>query len=66
MVVVEKLTKVVHFIPLKSLTFLASNVAQVFIKDVVRLHGFLKKILSYRDAKFTSNFLKVLFGGLGI
>ena len=44
MVVVDRLTKVAHFIPVKS-TLSVSDVAQVFIKDVVRLHGVLKKIV---------------------
>lgn len=47
-------------------TFSASNVTQVFIRDVVRLHGVLKKIMSDWDAKFTSKFSKELFVGLGI
>ena len=63
MVVVERLTKVAHFIPVKS-TFSASDVAQVFIRDVVRLHIIPKKIVLDRDAKFTSKFWKELFAGL--
>jgi len=63
MVIVDRLTKVAHFIRV-TYTFSASNVAQVFIRDVVRLHGVLKKIVSHRDAKFTSKFLKELFVGL--
>ena len=65
MVVVDRLTKVVHFIPLKS-TFSACDVTQVFIRDVVRLLGVPKNIVSDRDAKFTSKFWKELFAGLGI
>lgn len=42
--VVEFVTKVVHFIPVKS-TFLARDVAQVFIRDVVILRGVSKKIV---------------------
>jgi len=64
MVVVDRLTKVVHFIPLKS-TFSNSDVAHVFIIDVVRLDGVPKKIMLERDAKFTSKFCKELFAGLG-
>ena len=64
MVIVDMLTKAAHFIPMKS-TFSASDVAQVFIRDVVRLHGVPRKIVSDRDAKFTSKFLKELFVGLG-
>lgn len=65
MVVVERLTKVALFIPVKSM-ILASEVAQVFIRDIVRLHGVLKKNVSDRDAKFTSRFWKELFVVLGI
>jgi len=64
MVVVDSLTKVAHLISVKS-TFSARNVAQVFIRDVVRLLDVPKKIVSDRDAKFTSKFWKDLFAGLG-
>ena len=52
MVVVDKLIKFVYFIPVKS-TFLASDVSQVFIRDVIKLHGVSKNIVSDMDAKFT-------------
>ena len=64
MVVVDRFTKVAHFIPVKS-TCSSSDVAHVFIRDVVRLHGVLKKIVSDRDEKFTSKFWNKLFVGLG-
>lgn len=60
MFVVDRLTKVEHFIPMKS-TFLSNDVALVFIRDVVRLHGVPKKIVLDRDKKFTSKFWKELF-----
>eukprot|EP00253_Pinus_taeda_P029561 PITA_29561 len=60
----KRLRKVAHFILVKS-TFLASDVAHVFIRDVVRLHGFLRNIVLDRDAKFTSKFWKELFASLG-
>ena len=62
---VDRLTMVVHFILVKS-TFSASDVAQVFIRDVVRLHGVPNKIISNNDAKLTSKFWKELFAVLGI
>ncbi len=65
MVIVDRLKKVAHFIPVKS-TFSASDVAQVFIRYVIRLHGVPKKTVSDRDAKFTSKFWKELFVGLSI
>jgi len=64
MVVEDKLEKVVHFIPLKS-TYSASDIAQVFIRDIMRFHGVPKKIVLDRDAKFTSKFWKDLIVGLG-
>ena len=35
------------------------------MKEVFRLHGVPKVIISDRDAKFTGNFQKYLFKGLG-
>ena len=55
MVVVDKLTKVAHFIPLKT-THKEADVANIFVKEVARLHGIPKTIVSDRDPKFTSNF----------
>lgn len=55
MVVVDKLRRDAHFMVVKS-THSTSDVAQVFIKEIVRLHGVPKKIISNRDAKFISKF----------
>jgi hypothetical protein len=63
MVVVDKLTKSAHFIPVKS-TCKAINVANIFMKEIFRLHGRPKEIVSDRDTKFTSNFWKSLMVGL--
>jgi hypothetical protein len=65
MVVVDKLTKAVHFIPLKT-THKATDVTDIFMKEVARLHGIPKMIVSDRDPKFTSNFWKGLFKGFGM
>jgi transposase InsO family protein len=64
MVVVEKLTKGAHFIPLKT-THRAADVADIFLKEVARLHGIPKTIVSNRDLEFTSNFWKGLFKRFG-
>ena len=64
MVVIDRLMKVAHFIPVKY-TYSNNDVAQVFMRDVVRLHGVPKNIVSDRDENFTSKFWKELFGGLG-
>ena len=63
MVVVDKLTKAVHFIPLKT-THREVDVVDIFLKEVARLHGIPKTIVSDMDPKFTSNFWKGLFKDL--
>jgi hypothetical protein len=60
MVVVDKLSKVAHFIPIMS-TFKAIDVVDVFIKEFFRLHGIPKTIISNQDVKFTSNLWRGLF-----
>jgi len=64
MVVVDKLTKAAHFIPIKT-THKAANIADIYMKEVARLHGVPKAIVSDRDPKFASNFWKGLFKGFG-
>jgi hypothetical protein len=63
MVVIDKLRKYAHFIPVKS-TYKAINIAEIFMKEIFRLHGIPKMVISDRDVKFTSNFWKELFAGL--
>jgi hypothetical protein len=64
MVVVDKLTKAGHFIPLKT-THKATNFVDIYMREVARLHGIPKTIVSERDPKFTSKFWKGLFKGFG-
>ena len=63
MVVIDKLSKSAHFIPMKS-TFKAINFVEIFMKEIFRLHGIPKMVISDRDVKFTSSFWKELFGGI--
>ena len=60
LVVVDYLTKVVHFIPVKS-THTTIDIARIFIKEIFRLHGMPKVLVSDRDTKFTSNFWSAFF-----
>ena len=60
MVVVDKLTKAMHFIPVKS-THKTNDIAKIFMKHIFILQAFPKAIVSDRDSKFTSNFWKGLF-----
>ena len=55
MVVVDKLSKTSHFIPVKS-TYKAVNIVDIFMKEIFRLHGIPKIVITDRDAKFTSRF----------
>jgi NADH:ubiquinone oxidoreductase subunit E len=38
MVVVEKLTKAAHFVPVKT-THTTANIIEIFMKEIARLHG---------------------------
>ena len=64
MVIVDMLTKVAHLIPVKT-TYTAADIAKVFIREVFRIHGLPKRIVSDRDAKFTSRFWTSLFQAVG-
>ena len=64
MVMVDNLTKEAHFIPVNSI-YKTDAIAKIFKKDIFKLHGFPKEIVSDKDPKFTSNFRKGLFSYLG-
>ncbi|KAL8431116.1 hypothetical protein Efla_004637 [Eimeria flavescens] len=55
LVVVDRLTERPHFIPLP-VTAMAADVAKLFIREVVRLHGVRSSITTDRNARFVSQF----------
>jgi hypothetical protein len=58
-VIVDRLSKVVHFIPVKT-TYKGSKLAELYIARIVCLHGVPKKIVSDRGTQFTSKFFEKL------
>ncbi|GJP69765.1 hypothetical protein CLOP_g778, partial [Closterium sp. NIES-67] len=64
LVVVDRLTKMAHFIACQQ-KITAEQTAQLFIANVIRLHGLPTAIISDRDPKFTSNFWHHLWDQFG-
>ena len=58
MVVVDKLTKASHFIPVKS-TYKADAIANIFMKEIFRLHGLPKEIIFDSDTNLFQIFGRV-------
>jgi hypothetical protein len=58
-VIVDRLTKVGHFIPVKT-TYSGAKLAEHYMLRIVCLHGVPKKIVSDRDSQFTSKFWEKL------
>ena len=54
-VVICRLTSMVHLIPVKT-TIKVSELALLYIKEIVRIHRLPDSIVSDRDPKFTSRF----------
>ena len=64
LVVVDRLSKFGYFIPMKA-DFNSKLVAEAFINNIVKIHGFPKTIVSDRDRVFISSFWQQLFKAQG-
>ncbi|GJW20627.1 putative reverse transcriptase domain-containing protein [Tanacetum coccineum] len=63
-VVVDRLTKSVHFLPMRENDFM-DKLARLYMKEVVTRHGIPVSIICDRDGRFTSNFWKAFQKALG-
>jgi hypothetical protein len=62
-VIVDRLTKVAHFIPVRT-NYTGAKLAELYMTRIVCLHGVPKKIMSDRGSQFTSRFWKKLHESL--
>ena len=63
-VIVDRLTKVAHFIPVKT-THRGDQLTDLYISRIVSLHGVPERIVSDRGTQFTSRFWHKLHEALG-
>ena len=63
--VVDRLTKLAHFLSVR-IDYSLNQLAELYIKEMVRLHGIPISIISNRDLRFTLRFFEKLQEALGI
>ena len=63
-VVVDRLTKSAHFLPVRT-DYSLDKLAELYIKEIVRLHGIPVSIISDQDPRFTSRFWEKLQEAMG-
>ncbi|KAJ0832489.1 putative nucleotidyltransferase, Ribonuclease H [Helianthus annuus] len=56
-VVVDRLSKSAHFLPIRK-EYAVSKLSEIFLREIVRLHGTPSSIVCDRDPRFTSRFWK--------
>jgi len=62
--IVDRLTKVAHFIPIKTM-YHGAQLAEKYMERIVCLHGVPKRIVSDRGTQFTSKFWEKIHEALG-
>ena len=56
-VIVDRLTKTAHFIPVNT-TYTAKKYAEIYLDQIIRLHGIPKTIISDHGVQFIAHFLE--------
>lgn len=65
-VIVDRFTKMAHFLPLKQDQKTTKHLAKIFVREIWRLHGLPLDIVSDRDRRFTSDLWEQTCEVLGI
>ena len=63
-VIVDRLTKSAHFLSIK-IMYSLEQLANLYVKEVVQLHGVPMSIISDRDSRFTSTFWRSVQQAMG-
>ena len=63
-VIVDRLTKSAHFLPVR-LDYSTDHLVKLYVNEIVRLHGIPLSIVSDSDPRFTSRFWKKLQSAFG-
>ena len=63
-VIVDRLTKSAHFLVVR-MTFTLEEFYRLYVREIVRLHGFPVSIVSDRDPRFTAQFKKSFQKAMG-
>ena len=63
-VIVDRLTKSAHFVPVKN-TYRPPEYADIYMAEIVKLHGIPKTIISDRGPQFTAHFWERMHKSLG-